>query len=159
MARPRKTAESATQAAAWQELQEVGCIGMGLRQAMRQATQILDAGLKPAGIAITQFAPLAHLYRDGPLGMGELAERIGADPTTLTRVLRPLERRGLLRQEIAAEDRRRRLIQLTSQGRAAFQHALPLWQQAQTEIVRRIGAAESQALRQQLALASQRLGR
>lgn len=159
MARSRKTTESAAQAAAWQELEDVGCIGMSLRQAMRQATQILDAGLKPAGIAITQFAPLAHLYRDGPLGMGELAERIGADPTTLTRVLRPLERRGLLRQEIAAEDRRRRLIQLTSQGRAAFQHALPLWQQAQAEIVARLGNVEAEALRQQLARASQRLAR
>lgn len=158
MTRPRKTSESAI-LDAWQELDEIGCIGMGLRQAMRQATQILDAGLKPAGIAITQFAPLAHLYRDGPLGMGELAERIGADPTTLTRVLRPLERRGLLSQEIAAEDRRRRLIRLTSQGRAAFQGALPLWQQAQAEIVRRIGKAEAQALRQQLAMVSQRLSR
>ena len=159
MASSRKTEKTGQAAAAWQELETIGCIGMRLRQAMRQATQLLDAGLKPAGIAITQFAPLAYLYRDGALGMGELAERIGADPTTLTRLLRPLERRGLLRAEIAAEDRRRRLIQLTPAGRAVFEQALPLWQAAHATIVARIGNAEADALRQQLDHIQNRLAR
>ncbi len=150
MAHPHKPSPSAPAAAAMAELESQGCIGMRLRQAMRQATQILDAGLKPAGIAITQFAPMAFLYKDGAQSMGELAEKVGADPTTLTRILRPLERRGLLSQEVSAADRRRRVIRLTPQGRKAFQIALPLWQKAQAEISRRVGNTEIRALRAQL---------
>jgi DNA-binding MarR family transcriptional regulator len=152
MAHPRSPSPSAPAVAeaAMAELESQGCIGMRLRQAMRQATQILDAGLKPAGIAITQFAPMAFLYKDGPQSMGELAEKVGADPTTLTRILRPLERRGLLSQEVSPTDRRRRVIRLTPQGRRAFQIALPLWQKAQAEISRRVGNTEIRALRAQL---------
>lgn len=157
MARRATSASDAAWTAAWQELDGVGCIGMRLRQAMRLATQRLDQALKPAGIAITQFAPMAYLYRDGGLSMGELAELVGVDPTTLTRILRPLEKRGLLRQETAKDDRRRRVIELTAQGRGAFQRALPLWHQAQGEIGALLGNTETRALRRQLDHAIARL--
>src|SRR3546814_19170025 len=76
-----------------------------------------------------QFAALAFLYRDGGLSVGRLAELLDTDQTTVTRNLRLLDQRGLVRQEVSPEDRRRRIVQITADGRRVFRAALPHWQQ------------------------------
>jgi DNA-binding MarR family transcriptional regulator len=83
--------------------------------------------------------------RDG-LSIGELADRMVMDPTTLTRNLRPLEKRGLVRIVAAVEDRRRRAVAATARGRAAFQRAAPMWQAAQERIEAVLGATEIERL-------------
>lgn len=67
------------------------------------------------------------------------------DRTTLTRNLRPLERRRLVRIE-RGPDRRQRFMSLTGAGRAAMERALPLWQAAQSRMVGRGGAERWGAL-------------
>src|SRR4051812_39261828 len=71
-----------------------GCTCMRLRRASRRITQIYDELLAPAGLTVTQFGLLANL-RACALSIGALASRLGMDPTTLTRNLRPLQARGL----------------------------------------------------------------
>jgi DNA-binding MarR family transcriptional regulator len=67
------------------------------------------------------------------------------DRTTLTRSLKPLESQGLLMID-AGTDRRRHLVRLTEGGRQALATALPYWQQAQHQMVTRLGQAQWQAL-------------
>jgi len=66
---------------------------------------------------------------------GHLAEILHVHPSTLTGVLKRLERQGLIRRRLDARDRRRSLLGLTDKGRrfdvgaegtveAAIQHAL-----------------------------------
>jgi DNA-binding MarR family transcriptional regulator len=53
------------------------------------------------------------------------------DRSTLGHLLRPLEKRGFVKLEVPAKDRRSRLVALTEAGKAAVVKARPLWTVAQ----------------------------
>ncbi len=114
------------------------CTCTNLRQAARMMTQAYDAALQPSGLKATQFTLLATLDGLGEAPLTQLADALVMDRTTLTRNLKPLVRRGLIR--IAhAEDQRIRNISLTKAGRRAFEDARPHWAQAQSRIVKSLG--------------------
>jgi DNA-binding MarR family transcriptional regulator len=114
------------------------CACGNLRRASRAITQRYDAALAPSGLTTPQFGLLAHLFRTGPITLGNLAQLMGMDRTTLTRDLTPLAREGYVTIG-AGEDRRTRIAQLTPAGEAALQRARPLWQEAQTNLVTAFG--------------------
>jgi DNA-binding MarR family transcriptional regulator len=118
------------------------CTCLRLRKATRRVTQIYDQMLEPAGLTIAQFSLLARLMPEKGLSMGELAEALVTDPTTLTRNIKPLVERGLLQIFNDAEDRRRRMVALTQEGRAIIPIAYPLWRKAQAELASLLGASE-----------------
>ncbi|MBW8724219.1 MAG: MarR family transcriptional regulator [Inquilinus limosus] len=60
------------------------------------------------------------MMRDGPLGHGELAERVGVQGPTLTHHLDGLEQRGLVRRERPPGNRRAQVASLTEAGTAMF---------------------------------------
>ena len=60
------------------------------------------------------------------------------DRTTLNRNLKPLEREGLI-QSGHGKDLRTRKLELTPKGREILQQALPLWLDAQSAVVERMG--------------------
>jgi DNA-binding MarR family transcriptional regulator len=123
-----------------------GCTCLRLRKATRRITQLYDAFLAPSGLTASQFGLLATVNARDGLSIGELADRMVMDPTTLTRNLRPLERRGLVRIVAASDDRRRRSVVPTPRGRAAFRKASPLWRAAQERIEAVLGESEIAAL-------------
>jgi DNA-binding MarR family transcriptional regulator len=114
------------------------CACGNLRRASRAITQRYDAILAPSGLTTPQFGLLAHLARLGPITLGNLAQRMGMDRTTLTRDLTPLVREGYVVIE-AGEDRRTRVARLTPAGEAALNRARPLWQEAQRQIITAFG--------------------
>jgi DNA-binding MarR family transcriptional regulator len=114
------------------------CTCLGLRKAARAVTQMYDQTLKPAGLRSTQFSLLVAAERAGPRGIGELAELLVMDRTTLTRNLKPLLERGLLERAEGA-DRRRHPIAITAAGRAALATALPYWREAQARMADSLG--------------------
>ena len=126
------------------------CACFNLRKTARAVTQHYDAILAPTGLKATQFTVLAALSIAGAMPLNRAAERLGMNRTTLTRNVRPLERSGWIRSERPADDRRERHLSLTRSGRAAFERALPLWQQAQAGLVQRVGRARWDALRREL---------
>jgi DNA-binding MarR family transcriptional regulator len=123
-----------------------GCTCLRLRKATRRVTQLYDSFLAPSGLTAAQFGLLATVNARDGLSISELADRMVMDPTTLTRNLRPLEKRGLVRIVAAVEDRRRRAVAATARGRAAFQRAAPMWQAAQERIEAVLGATEIERL-------------
>ena len=114
------------------------CTGFNLRKATRAVTQFYDAALQPSGLKSTQYSLLSTVETQGPIVMGDLAEVLVMDRTTLTRNLKPLEAQGLIRIE-PGKDRRARIISLSAKGRKVVTRARPLWRQAQSEIVGRLG--------------------
>ncbi len=115
------------------------CTCFNLRKAARILTRRYDQALVPVGLKATQFSVLASLYGMGPVSIGTTAERLGMERTTLTRNLRPLERQGLIGISVDPDDRRGRDVALTAAGEARLEQALPLWEQAQTETLSRLG--------------------
>ena len=125
------------------------CNCSALRRASRRLSQMYDAALAPAGLRSTQFSVLVELdsRRDEPPTIGELAEALVMDTSTIGQNLRPLEREGLLTLQPSVADRRRRCVALTKKGAARLAAALPLWQDAQGRFERKFGKRAAAELR------------
>jgi len=121
------------------------CVSFGLRKASRSVSQIYDAALEPAGLKGTQFSLLAALHLSGPVAITHLARTLVMDRTTVTRNLKPLERRGLI-AILPGADQRTRQAALTPLGRELLARALPLWRAAQARTLERIGVERWQRL-------------
>ena len=128
----------------------LGCTCMRLRKVSRRVSQIYDRSLEEAGLTVTQYGVLGHIARFDGIGIGALAEKLGMDPTTLTRNLRPLERQGFVKIKADAEDKRSRCLYLTAAGRAVFENAKPAWMRAQNHVERALGGAETSSLNEAL---------
>ena len=68
------------------------------------------------------------------------------DPTTLTRNLQPLHRKGLVVIEPDRRDRRVRWVSLSDAGRRAFDAARPAWREAQNQVRKLVGEDETATL-------------
>lgn len=122
------------------------CTCLRVRKLARRVSQIYDQALEGYGLTITQFGLLNQLRRRDGIAIGVLAEELVMDPTTLTRNLRPLERRGLMVFAPDPADRRSRALHLTDKGRQTFRDAHPGWQAAQRLVEDRLGTTETTAL-------------
>ncbi len=115
-----------------------GCVCFNLRKAARTITHHYDEILKPSGLLVTQFTVLAAISVAKSKTINELAEILVMDRTTLTRNLKPLEREEWLRVE-HGQDRRTRMISLTTKGELALAKAIPLWRSAQDNVEKLLG--------------------
>jgi DNA-binding MarR family transcriptional regulator len=125
------------------------CACFTLRKAARAVTQLYDRTLEPSGLRVTQFTLLVALSLGDQLTLSQVAEQLVMDRTTLTRNVVPLERGGLVKRE-RGPDRRERYLRVTPAGRRALEQALPLWRQAQAQVVRVISQDAWHALRRGL---------
>jgi DNA-binding MarR family transcriptional regulator len=122
------------------------CACLNLRGAARAVTQMYDEVLRPSGLKATQFSVLAAVATEGPASMTVIARALVMDRTTLTRNLKPLMDRGLVKAGKGAVDRRQRRIVVTHEGKVALTKALPLWKKAHEQIVTGIGFARWQGM-------------
>jgi len=103
------------------------CLCLHAQRAARALARLFDQALMPAGLTNGQFSLLMSLNRPQPPSLASVASLLVMDRTTLTAALKPLERRGLVRVEVDAGDRRVRRLCLTGQGRASLAAAVPIW--------------------------------
>ena len=142
----------------WQNFSPLGpCICSQLRRTTRKVSSLYDQALAVTGLTITQYALLINIGRAGEIGRSALAVRLGMDRTTLTRNLKPLERDRLI-TTAESEDRRERLLCLSSEGRRKLRQSYPLWEKAQKEFASQIGFSTLQALRSDLEAAEKAVG-
>ncbi|MDA1090512.1 MAG: MarR family winged helix-turn-helix transcriptional regulator [Proteobacteria bacterium] len=123
-----------------------GCACLTLRGTARAVTQMYDETLKPSGLKATQFSVLAAVATAGPASMTVISKALVMDRTTLTRNLKPLMVRGLVKVGTSAHDLRQRQIVITREGKAVLSKALPLWKKAHSQIVEGIGHARWQGM-------------
>lgn len=128
------------------------CSATALRKASRRLAQLYDEALAPCGLKSTQYAILNELVRSGhaPPTMQELADLLVMDRSTLGHNLRPLERDGLLAMIPGEDDKRRRHVELTAQGKSLAREAKKRWQLAQRRFDSVFGEAAAASLRHTL---------
>ncbi|MCB2226085.1 MAG: MarR family winged helix-turn-helix transcriptional regulator [Desulfarculaceae bacterium] len=114
------------------------CAAFNLRRASRLVTQAFDQALKPVGLKITQFSLLVSFVLSPDSNLAQLAQGLGMDRTTLSRNLRVLEKKGLVKTH-SGEDRREQRVEITNKGKGAVLQAVPLWHQAQERVVGTLG--------------------
>lgn len=129
---------------------ERACVCQTMRRVARKVSKRYEAALRPLGLKAGQFTILAALQRDHAVPLGALAKALGMDRTTLTKDLRPLERRGLVASVADANDARVRGLELTPAGRKLLAEAEPLWQSAQDTTLARLGGRDWQNLKRTL---------
>lgn len=78
-----------------------------------------EAMVREAGISLDRalFPLLVGIERRGPIGVVDLADRVGRDYTTVSRQVAKLESLGLVRREEGAADRRVREAMVTPKGK------------------------------------------
>ncbi len=136
----------------------MNCAALSIKKAARLIAQIYNRALKPSGLRITQLAILTSAARLDSPTVTRMARDLGMDRTTLSRGLRPLVREGLL-CVVSGSDRRTKHVEITRQGEARIESALPAWQAAQAEIAARIGPKEFEATLTRVAALTERLTR
>jgi DNA-binding MarR family transcriptional regulator len=107
------------------------CNCAALRQAARRVTKLYDDALEPVGLGANQYSILARLDRVGPSTIQELARLLVMDRSTLGHLLRPLEKRAFVKLEVSEQDRRSRMVALTSAGKVVVTKARQRWAAAQ----------------------------
>ncbi|WP_223988084.1 MarR family transcriptional regulator [Arthrobacter sp. NicSoilB8] len=111
-------------------------------------TATYDAALVSVDLRATQFTLLQKLKSRGPETIGQLADVMAMDRTTLAANLKPLERDGLVHTALSASDRRAKVVSLTKRGAERFDQALPLWESAQARFEEAYGATRAASLRE-----------
>lgn len=114
-----------------------GCAAFRLKKAARLVSQAYEEALRPVGLKITQFSLLTAARMAGGPSMTDLAAAMGMDRTTLSRNLKPLQRRGLV--TLAPGRGRARRIEITAAGRSLHDAAMPHWQAAQERLFAALG--------------------
>jgi len=80
---------------------------------------------------------------EAPPTIGQLAPFLAMDRTTLTALVKPLEKKGLLEVLADPSDRRKRWLRLAVDGHVMLQRAYPLWRKAHADLDRQMGDADA----------------
>lgn len=110
------------------------CLCLHTQRAARALARLFDKALRPFGLNNGQFSLLMALNRPEPPSIGALAPFLAMDRTSLTAALKPLERRGLVQIKPDKADRRSRLVQITGEGVALLEAALPTWRETHARL-------------------------
>jgi DNA-binding MarR family transcriptional regulator len=90
-------------------------LGQLLRMLRRSHVSTLGSG---------SMSALATVVRQGPVRLGELAEREGVTPATLSRIVTVLEREGYVERRTDPADRRAAFLTATAAGAGAVDELL-----------------------------------
>jgi DNA-binding MarR family transcriptional regulator len=92
-----------------------------VNQVVRRA---MGEGLAAVGLELPHYEVLAAIYRHPGMTQQELADRLLVGRSNLSMLLPDMERRGLVRRQSDAQDKRVRRLFLTSEGEAQAREGL-----------------------------------
>ena len=110
------------------------CLCLATQRAARTLSRLFDDAFRPLGITSGQFSLMMALSRPLPWRIGDLANMLAMDRTTITANLKPLERDGFVSIAIDKDDKRGRNATLTSKGHVLLKRALPIWKETHREV-------------------------
>jgi DNA-binding MarR family transcriptional regulator len=130
------------------------CLCLAVQRAARALARRFDDAMRSIDLTHGQFSLLMSLNRPEPPTIGEVAQFLAMDRTTLTANIKPLERRGLLKVAVDKEDRRSRRLTLTTAGHALLIEALPVWKETHATVDKLIADQKADHLRKVLEMLS-----
>lgn len=116
------------------------CHCINIRRTANNLTDYYNRALEPCGLTVSQFSVLWNLDFLGQSNTTSLAERVGLDRSTLVRNLKPLLANGFV-EDAAQDSRRDRILKVTPKGKLALEIGIPLWKDAQQNVISTIGEA------------------
>jgi DNA-binding MarR family transcriptional regulator len=89
-----------------------------LRRVIGRLGRLLNESASNEGLTPTQASVLGVIVARAPIGLSELAEFEGLNPTMLSRIVGRLDSEGLIRRTPSPNDQRATLVEATDSGRA-----------------------------------------
>jgi len=126
------------------------CLCLHVQRAARALARYFDEELRSSGLNNGQFSLLMALNRPSPPPMKPVAELLAMDQTTLTAALKPLQRNGWVEIIVNPDDRRQRLLLLTSEGQTVLASAVPIWTSAHAKLESTFSGNNLELFRQEL---------
>ena len=114
------------------------CHCIALRQISLKLTKIYDEALIDTGIKITQYSLLKNIEKIDSPNINHLATATQLDRSTLTRNLKKLERMKLIFFEFG-DDKRNKILSLTSHGKQILIKANIAWEIIQDKVSKNLG--------------------
>lgn len=132
------------------DLQGVAYCGcFNLRRTARAVTRFYDQAFQGCGLRSTQFSILVAVAKTQPTSIGDLADLMIIDSTTLTRSLGRLQKEGVLTIS-QRRAKRQRFVTLTPKGEKLIADSLPAWRVAHERFVQALSAEHWTTLRTDL---------
>lgn len=93
-------------------------VGYWLRFVSNHVSGAFQQRLAAYDVTVAEWVALRSICGLGSCSLSELAERMGSDPSTVSRLVERVLRKGLAARTHSDDDRRRVRIELTKAGRA-----------------------------------------
>ena len=126
------------------------CLCFHTQRAARMLARRFDNAFLPFGITNQQFSMMMMLNNAGNPSIGQVADFLAMDRTTLTAALKALERRGFVTIARDEDDRRSKRISLKPAGMKSLKSALPVWRSEHAKVEAEMRGADPNALREML---------
>ena len=109
------------------------CLSFNMRRAARAVTAAYDEALTGTGLTACQLTILAQLSAGSGASLRSLAGALELEPSTLSRNLALLSRKGLVRLD-QGSDRREKSVHLTPSGERALTAGYARWREVQERL-------------------------
>jgi DNA-binding MarR family transcriptional regulator len=126
-------------------------LGYLVNRVARLMARDLAERLRPAGVAIGQWAVLLVLWARDGMTQAELSREVAIEPPTVVRTIDRMVRDGLVSRAPDPDDGRLSRIYLTERARSLRDELVPLAAAVNGEILNRLTATEARTLRRLLA--------
>lgn len=127
------------------------CLCLAAQRAARRLARHFDQALKPTGLTNGQFSLLMVLNQPDPPLMGQLAEFLAMEPSTLSAAAKVLERRGLVSVERDPSDSRAKRLRISAEGVALMRRAVEIWRESHADLESCLQPGMGHALREGMA--------
>lgn len=117
-----------------------------LRSVIARLARQLNEASTGDGLTPTQYSVLALIRSRGPLGLAELAELEGLNPTMVSRVVRVLDDAGLIRRTPDPADLRAARVEVTPDGEQVHEHVREVRTRVLTDCLKRLPPETMEAL-------------
>lgn len=108
---------------------------------------LVAQGLSDLGLHVGQELVLAQLWREDGLRHSQLAERLGVERPTVTKVVRGMDRGELVTREPDAADGRASCVWLTERGRTLRDPVEQVWWAAERATLQGLDPGEGDLLK------------
>lgn len=112
----------------------------------RLSAAIAEAYSSRFGLSIPEWRVMAVLALEPGLSAAEVADRTAMDKVAVSRAVGRLISTGRAQREVAAGDRRRSMLELTSEGRRTYRRIAPALRRYESELLDGLDPQDQQQL-------------
>jgi MarR family transcriptional regulator, 2-MHQ and catechol-resistance regulon repressor len=137
------------------KLQGTDHVWLVMLKAMRALTRYATAGIDETGLGLSDFGVLELLLHEGPLPVNTIGPIVDLTPGSISIAVDRLVGKGLVTRVESAEDRRVRIVALTSRGKELIVSAFRKHSAQMKRVLSELSAEELRSLE----VALKRLGK